>query len=508
MVKTTTSTYSSVLFDPIAGGFGKGTIWVVGTEHEMGPGQEPMTTGVWSEHLANGTLLADYHIESTVAQAGFSTVYRADDVRTGRTVAIKVLRKQLAQSAKGVARFQREFDALQGLRHPNIVEMIAHGELPDGRPYLVMEWISGPTLRDCMVEGRFKVEEVCAIAAQLGAALAASHDAGVVHRDLKLSNVMIIGGRSNPTVKLVDFGIAKPIDPAEAARTALTTTGQTLGTPFSMAPEQITGKPLDGRTDVYGMGVMLYELLTGVRPFTGTSAIEVAQKHLSQMPPPPSEVVPVDNAIDEVIMRCLAKKPSQRFATPKDVADALEESPGNDTIRQEAISANTVPAVGLHVQVSLSCEESELEDSAFENISTTVDGIRKACSELGLRVPLGDGRSFLAVASLPPDAPSAKALREKILACAAERLRKAEELFPADGKVRLTLHAHSAQAQTIFIGGATEFIGGDLFELDSWVAEAGGSHALFAGDSMLEELGEQVSSSPVTGKLYKRVLPS
>ena len=224
-----------------------------------------------------------------------------------------MLRRQLAASPQMVARFVQEARAVNMIKHPNIVDIFEFDELPDGRPFYVMELLEGIDLRSILNErGRFPPGEVLEILEPVCSALQAAHDLGIVHRDLKASNIFIgnVGGKR--VVKLLDFGIAKLMHP-DAGEGGLTVVGTRLGTSYTMAPEQIRGDGVDARTDIYALGVVLYHLLTGQYPFRAETMTDIERQHLEAPPPRPSQVAPVPPALDAVVLRCMEKTAERRF---------------------------------------------------------------------------------------------------------------------------------------------------------------------------------------------------
>lgn len=236
--------------------------------------------------LAPGTRIAQrYRITRLIAQGGMGAVHEAVDERLGREVALKTLRQELCEDAVLVSRFEREAQTAARLAHPCIAQVLDFGTSPEGLLYLVMERVRGETLAALLTrEGRLAPMRAADIVEQTLGALASAHAAGVVHRDLKPGNIMIVpSGESREAVKLLDFGIAQLMD--GAAYTRLTQTGVILGTPTYMSPEQALGSQVDARTDVYAMGVILWCLLTGTKPFSGPSMADVVEAILNTNAP-------------------------------------------------------------------------------------------------------------------------------------------------------------------------------------------------------------------------------
>ncbi|HEV8453715.1 MAG TPA: protein kinase [Gemmatimonadales bacterium] len=260
-----------------------------------------------------------FRIEQEIGRGGMAVVYRAHDRHLDRFVAIKVLSSNLSH-AMGVERFQRELALMAKLVHPGIVALFDSGEV-NGRLYYVMPFVAGENLRARLLrERRMTLEDATAFGADVAEALAYAHGAGIVHRDVKPENIFTVGGRA----VLADFGIAH-IAGEQTGGAHLTSAGMVLGTMAYMSPEQANGESLlDGRSDLYSLGCVLYELLTGTPPFTAGTPLGVLTKHISEPPRPPSEHNGgLSHAVDDLILSLLAKDPDQRPATAGDVARAL-----------------------------------------------------------------------------------------------------------------------------------------------------------------------------------------
>jgi eukaryotic-like serine/threonine-protein kinase len=280
--------------------------------------------------LTPGIRLGPYEVLSAIGAGGMAEAYQARDTRLGRDIALKVVNEALAGDAELVRRFEQEARVAGSLNHPNLVAVYDVG-LHEGVPYFITEFLQGESLRHRLSRGRIPLYSALDWAAQMAHGLAAAHARGIVHRDVKPDNVFI---GSDGHVKLLDFGIAKL---AEAAADGgphglmdvtvtptggATRTGSVLGTPGYMAPEQVRGEPVDARTDIFGLGAVLYEMLCGHRAFSGTTVIESGYAILHNDPEPlPSEVPP---AAGQVVHRCLEKEPGHRFQSASDLAFALE----------------------------------------------------------------------------------------------------------------------------------------------------------------------------------------
>jgi serine/threonine protein kinase len=264
------------------------------------------------------TVAERYELEELVGHGGMSSVYRAHDSLLERYVALKVLHEQYSEDEDFVERFKREARLVAQLQHPNIVTVIDRGE-QEGRQYIVFEYIEGENLKELVVrKGRLEVREALEIAIEVARALGFAHEHGLVHRDVKPQNVLLNGdGRA----KVTDFGIARSLD----VEHGVTQTGTVLGTSNYIAPEQASGKHVDQHSDVYSLGVVLYEMLSGEVPFPGESFVAVALKHVNQPPPSVLDVrgdIPM--RVAEAVDRALEKDPERRFPTMDAFAAELE----------------------------------------------------------------------------------------------------------------------------------------------------------------------------------------
>jgi HAMP domain-containing protein/predicted Ser/Thr protein kinase len=259
-----------------------------------------------------------YLIQSRLGRGGMATVYRAHDPQIGRAVAIKFLHASLAEDDECRGRFLREARAAGGLSHPNIVVVHDVGEI-EGRPYMAMELVDGQPLAEVLEKTKqLPLRDAVLIALQLARALDYAHTRGIVHRDIKPGNIMLRADRTSVTV--TDFGIAH-MDDGGSQRTQV---GAVLGTPQYMSPEQTRGDKLDGRSDLFSAGIVLYQMLAGQRPFRGDSLVAVATKIANESPAPLTQLRPeVPSSLRRVVDRCLAKAPAQRYASGKEMADAL-----------------------------------------------------------------------------------------------------------------------------------------------------------------------------------------
>jgi eukaryotic-like serine/threonine-protein kinase len=267
--------------------------------------------------VAGNTLVDNrYRVVRRLGSGGMADVYCAEDTHLGRQVALKVLHRRFAQDQEFVERFRREASAAAGLNHPNVVGVFDRGE-HEGTYYIAMEFLEGRTLKEVVTaEAPLAQERVIDLGLQILQAAGFAHGHGVIHRDFKPHNV-IVDDRGH--AKVTDFGIAR------AGASEMTETGSIMGTAQYLSPEQAQGHAVTATSDVYSIGVMLYEMLAGRLPFEGDSAVAVALKHLSEPPPPLSQLRPdIHPALEAVVMAALAKDPAQRWQSAEDLASALE----------------------------------------------------------------------------------------------------------------------------------------------------------------------------------------
>jgi serine/threonine-protein kinase len=273
-----------------------------------------------------GKLIAEkYQCERLLGVGSMGLVYRARHTVLDKTVALKIIRQDLAQDDETIGRFVTEAKAASAIGSEHIVEVFDFGKLPDGATYLVMEYLEGLTLGEAMdADGGLAFEDAIGIAVRVAAALSAAHAAGVVHRDLKPDNVFLVRAEEGWFVKVLDFGIAKVMHSSQK----LTAVGSVIGTPHYMSPEQATGARTDERTDIYSLGVILYEMACGKVPFDAESPLAVISMQVTDEPAPLRKRMPqgrtLPQGFEAVVMKCLAKDPHERFATMNDVRAALE----------------------------------------------------------------------------------------------------------------------------------------------------------------------------------------
>src|SRR6266446_6552820 len=279
--------------------------------------------------IAAGTKLGRYEIRAKIGEGGMGEVYRARDDKLNRDVAIKVLPASLSQNADRLRRFEQEAQAAGALNHPNILAVYDVGT-HDGAPYVVSELLEGESLKERLGDGPLAQRKTTDYAVQVAHGLAAAHGKGIVHRDLKPDNLFIT---KDDRLKILDFGLAKLVEPVGeglaqteiATRKVQTDPGTVMGTVGYMSPEQVRGRHVDHRSDIFSFGAVLYEMLCGKRAFHGDSAVETLNSILKEEPP---ELTTTNRhiapALERVVWHCLENRPERRFQSATDVAFALE----------------------------------------------------------------------------------------------------------------------------------------------------------------------------------------
>lgn len=269
------------------------------------------------ESLIDRTL-GGYNLTQELGMGGMATVYKAYQPRLERSVAVKVLDPAfITDDSDVLARFRREAKAIAALRHPNILTVYDYGE-EEGLAYIVMEYVEGGTLKDRLEGEPFEPQRAVGLSIGVGRALAFGHDQGIIHRDVKPANILLPRGN---WPLLADFGLVK----LQQARRALTQAGMILGTPDYTSPEQALGEAADHRADIYALGVVLYEMITGRLPFEADKAFDVLLMHINEAPPKPREIVPnTPEIVEDIILKALAKSPAERYPDMQDMVTNLE----------------------------------------------------------------------------------------------------------------------------------------------------------------------------------------
>jgi len=368
-----------------------------------------------AERLLGRIVGAKYRVLHLIGEGGMGNVFEAEHLEIGQHVAIKVLNRAHLGRKEAVARFHQEARAAGAIGHPNICEIYDVGRLDDGAPYLVMERLHGKTLSDRInIEGALPFEDVVAILTQVLSALVAAHEKGIIHRDIKPENIFLterVG--CAPVVKILDFGISKSA--SDNGDLSLTRTGMVMGTPYYMAPEQARGEPIDHRVDIYACGVILYETLTGRRPFLASNYHALVVQVLSAEPKDPREVRPaIPDGFVPIIGKALSKKRDERYADAaqfidelSDMQSELERGPSNKEIRRlaEQVRQSTCPPPAIPFQDDMSSDSTDIpvvfsETGTGQQAASTGTGEVDVNLDTGSRTEepdptvIGDGLSF------------------------------------------------------------------------------------------------------------------
>ncbi len=349
-----------------------------------------------------GTLLHDrWRILSELGKGGMGEVWLGEHLAQGRREAIKILKPQLATDPQFVSRFRREARAVNRLRHPNIIAVYDFGQLADGRFFLSMEYAEGESVYQTLKhDDHFDVPRALHVAGQLAYAVHHAHSRGVVHRDLKPDNLILVG--EDEMLKVLDFGVAKIVAADHNESVALSSNNLVWGSPRYMAPERIRGVGNDPRSDIYAMGIMLFELVVGGPPFVGNSN-DVIRAHLSARPEPPSGWRPslgIPAELDAVVMKMIAKDPAERYQSAAEVYAALHKVPGYPQAKADP-RRRFVPVARRPATLAPEVDESrdtraEAPAQAFGNLRGALRAVAEALLDLGLT----DTRLLTGVAEL------------------------------------------------------------------------------------------------------------
>ncbi len=439
----------------------------------LGPNQTPsvlsssMAAPVDADALAPGTLAGPYVLKREIASGGGGTVYEAQHKVLGRKAAVKVLRRQLAASPQMVTRFVREAQAVNMIKHPAIVDIFEFDTLPDGRPFYVMELLEGTDVRSLLNDrGRFTPAEVLEILEPVCSALQVAHDQGIVHRDLKASNIFVSTGGEKRVIKLLDFGIAKLMHP-DASEAGLTVVGTRLGTSYTMAPEQIRGDGVDPRTDIYALGVVLYHLLTGQYPFRAETMTDIERMHLEAPPPRPSQGAPVSPAFDAIVLRCMEKTADRRYQSVKAFLEALREAVGAKVDKPEV----TAQAAAIYVEIRVADGADAESDAVLDDTSAILDATEQAFRGAGLGLPLQTGSAIIGARVLSD---GAAGIRDEIVGVAhalADELAGRPTAVP-DVHVNISVHVGPASIRdSAEAPDGKEIIGGEVLSPSDWAPQ-------------------------------------
>jgi serine/threonine-protein kinase len=312
------------------------------------------------ESLVGVILSGRYYMERLIGEGGMGAVYQAEHTHMRKRLAVKVLHPEMSRLPEVVARFEREAMAAAHIEHPNVAAATDFGKLEDGSFFLVLEYVEGKSLREAIAVGRLELGRALHIARQMASALARAHALGIVHRDLKPENVMLVTRDGDADfAKVLDFGIAKVpvgdlVGEHKAPGQALTQLGMVYGTPEYMAPEQALGQPVDARADLYALGVILFEMIAGVRPFDHESKVTLLGMHVTAPIPKMNDKAPGANVpaeIEAIVGRLLAKEAGGRFADAKELIDAIDTTT-LELVRRGVIAERAPPLSLVHPRAS------------------------------------------------------------------------------------------------------------------------------------------------------------
>ncbi|HEY9786289.1 MAG TPA: serine/threonine-protein kinase [Candidatus Obscuribacterales bacterium] len=386
-----------------------------------------------------------YEVLSLLGHGGMGYVYKVKDKTVNKDFAIKVLRPELASDEQAISRFQQEVDAVKMLTHPNLVSVYGQGRLANGTPYLVMDYLEGECLAERIArEGHLPAEPIVEIMIQVCQVVKHAHSKGVIHRDLKPSNIILSGqGGSSLLARVVDFGIAKVLPSVGEDRARLTQTGEVFGSPQYMSPEQCKGENLDGRSDIYSMGCIMYEALTGRPPFVGSNPVKTILAQIHEEPRPPSRDMVKSKqaaALAKVLLNCLEKDPKDRYQNISELEGDLhriklgrrpEKRRPVKWLRRanrRALTAVTVPLLLLAAaQLSVEMREREyqfIKSAAFSVTQALTDSGRPDTAEFLLRTVLKVDENVFG-----PDSPKLIADLEHLSANLTKQQRPVAESF-------------------------------------------------------------------------------
>ncbi len=391
------------------------------------PSQKETVEATADDELKTASRIQGYKQIQLLGRGASSAVFLAEQLSLSKRVAIKRLYQTLNTDTRAISRFEQEARALSNLKHPNLAEVFDLGTADDGTLYIVMEYADGPNLKSLIAKGVLEPTRVVQIARQLCDALAYAHDNEIVHRDLKPENIILVNDwQGNEQVKLVDFGIAKPTaQGGEIQR--LTQTGELVGSPSYMSPEQIRGDQIDQRTDIYSLGCIMYEALTGRVPFRGESMMSTLALHLEQTPEPITQVnanLSAWKPLCEVVTQCLEKDKNRRIASAQSLKSALD----NLTAPQPKGQTDTFRLLALVFGVVLTIISTAIFLSDQKNLlKSTPDG--KAALEVAPVSGTAPSNKKIAANITPADLRNATSDQNKIQQELAMKLARAEVLY-------------------------------------------------------------------------------
>lgn len=425
----------------------------------------PGDTGRESSNPVARDRAGAYILGSLLAQGGFGTVYHATHADDGTKAAVKLLHPYLASRPEVVLRFEREIDVIRRIDHANVVRILEHGRRDDESPYLAMELLEGVTLgAHLRTRGRLNPAEALAVLEPLASALAAAHALSVVHRDIKASNVFLATQPDgSQRVVLLDFGVAKLLDSAEPS---LTKSREILGSFSCMSPEQILSLPIDGRADIYGLGVLAYRMIVGELPFQSSLFVVLRELHLHADPPVPSTRAPIDPAFDDVLLRALQKNPADRYPTVSAFLEAFRAALCARTLDNTPMAARRALAVYVEARTAHMAQDSLDEDS--EELEAMFPAVMAELTGMGLTVIVETGASGLLGVVLPDDYEEEGQLRRHVVHAALSVFRGVADRPAPDRRVHLRICAHVGD---VVLAADGAYVSGALLDVVTWVPD-------------------------------------
>lgn len=453
---------------------------------QRGPGKRQETPGELARVrgiLAPGTHVGTCRIERHLASGNLGSMYVAEDPDHARRVAIKVLHPELVSFGEPFIRFLREARILDLVRHPNVVEIYDSGVLADGRAYLIMEYLEGEDLAAHLsASGRITPERAIEILEPVCDALAHAHARGVIHRGLKPSNIFLSGGTPQRIV-LLDFVMAKLSEPGGIE---VTSSRVAIGSPASLAPEQIRGQAVDARSDVYGLGTVLYQMLTGRAPFDSESWAALQQMHLHAPRPRPSRYAPLSPRLDQVVTRAMSASPDNRYPSAAAFLDAVraalsEPEPGpelpagdgTDDGAARAAAEASMPAHAVYVDVRVDARtvdpaQAEPDDEAvLDAVDTVLEQAARAFADRGFQIALESSNAALFVRAGSREPHASVRERHETAAAAIELQRALATAVDAGPWLCVNVSLHSGTAR--FVDGRP--VDGDALEVERWAPD-------------------------------------
>jgi serine/threonine-protein kinase len=483
-------------------------------QFQVSPAEIPRVRGV----LVPGASVGEWRVERHLASGHYGSMYLAADPAQGRKVAIKVLHPELVSFGEPFIRFLREARILDLVRHPNVVEIYDSGVLSDGRAYLVMEYLEGEDLATHLRDrGRISPARAAAILEPVCDALSHAHARGVIHRGLKASNVFLCSSEPQRIV-LLDFVLAKL---SERGSIEVTSSRIAIGSPASLAPEQIRGQSVDARSDVYGLGALLYQMLTGRAPFENTSWVAVQRMHLHAPRPRPSRYAPLAPVFDEIVTRAMSAEPADRYPSAQAFLDAVRRAAAEasaGTISSTAIditrlaeaaeqAPDTTPVLAVYVDARIDTQSSADDaggadepddDQVLEAVDKVLERAASVFAERGFQPALQSSNASLFVCPLGADPDTATRERHQAVMAALDFQRTLAAYVDAGPWlcVNVTLHSGSVR----FVDGQPGE--GDVLAVETWAPEEP-LRGIVGTSRVFDGLGAQIEPVDDTGALWR-----